>query len=558
MDQELCRGGRFSEHVVAAVKPSGETDAAAALQGLVLDSVVDGARKICDSDWCAIGLLARPSESLRVRHWAASPRALARSLSGEPGPSVPVRLLLEGGAYHRSEPGGPFPSSHSLIAATRSSLTLPIRVDSTVEGVVCIGRRVPGGFTDREETRLAWLAERSAMGIVHGRLLEEAYAESRRQRRTAEALALLTRATSRPFDVRSLGQQIVDTLLRLVGGARATLFAQDARDGRFRLVALARRSESTASGDVAAAEPGPVETLAARTGSLVATPDFLDEPGLSPGRARGGAQAVPIRAVLATPLLHGSRVMGILSLADLAGRRFEAEELNVFLVAADHAALALRTAYLHAQVTEAALVRERIRIAHELHDTLSQLAFSVGLKLDWCLHRAGRSSPLLPKLEDIRRHTGQMMVQIRQLIGHLADGGSEEATFPRRSECLIDDFRELTGMSVDFVLDGDATRLSPEAQDVVQKTLREALVNVAKHAHATRATVRIEVGSGEVVVAVADNGVGLSGGAADGENVPGHIGLRQMRDRFEALGGRLEILAGTGSGVCVRGVFPLR
>jgi signal transduction histidine kinase len=558
MDPELCRGGSVSERVLGAVRPGRETDGASALHGLVLDSVADGARKICDSDWCAIGLLGGPGDALRVRHWAASPRTLARTLPGELGASVPVDILLKGGAYHRNEPGGPFPCSHSLIAATRSSLTVPIRLDATVEGLVCVGRRVPGGFTDREEERLAWLAERTAMGIVHGRLLEEAYTESRRQRRTAEALALLTRATSRPFDVRSLGQQIVDTLLRLVGGARATLFAHEARGGGFRLVALARRSESTTSGDVAATEPGPVETLAARSGSLVATPDFLDEPDLSPRPAPGDGPAGPIRAVLATPLLHGQRVMGILSLADRAGRRFEAEELNVFLVAADHAALALRTAYLHAQVTEAALVRERIRIAHELHDTLSQLAFSVGLKLDWCLHRAGRTSPLLPKLEDIRRHTGQMMVQIRQLIGHLADGEPQEPTFPRRSASLVDDFRELTGMSVEFALDGDPTRLSPEAQDVVQKTLREALVNVAKHAQATRASVRIEVGPDEAVVAVADNGIGLSGRATSGENAPGHIGLRQMRERFEALGGRLEILAGTGSGVCVRGIFPLR
>jgi GAF domain-containing protein len=204
---------------VGAAKPSRETDGAAALHGLVLDSVADGARKICESDWCAVGLLANPSDSLRVRQWAASPRTLASTLSCEPTPSVPVRLLLEGHAYHRSGPAGPFRSIHSLIAATRSSLTLPIRLDAVVEGLVCIVRRAPGGFTDREEACLAWLAERTAMGIVHGRLLEEAYAESRRQRRTAEALALLTRATSRPFDVRSLGQQIVDTLLRLVGGA---------------------------------------------------------------------------------------------------------------------------------------------------------------------------------------------------------------------------------------------------------------------------------------------------------------------------------------------------
>jgi two-component system NarL family sensor kinase len=150
-----------------------------------------------------------------------------------------------------------------------------------------------------------------------------------------------------------------------------------------------------------------------------------------------------------------------------------------------------------------------------------------------------------------------MMAQIRQLIGHLADQEPREATFPRRSESLVDDFRELTGMSVEFALDGDPARLSQEAQDVVQKTLREALVSVAKHARATRATVRIEVGLVEAVVEVADNGVGLSGETAEGEHAGGHIGLRQMRERFEALGGRLEIVAGPGAGVCVRGVFPL-
>ncbi|MGH7368907.1 MAG: GAF domain-containing protein [Candidatus Rokuibacteriota bacterium] len=692
----------------------------------LLDRVAEGALRICDGDWSAVGLLDLTADALRVRRWETSPHAVAATLSREPCEPELTRGLREGRAYGSSRPGGPFPSRDPLVAGTLTSLVAPIRVDGRLEGVLCVGRRSPGRFWERERSFLRWLADQAAMVIAHARLLQEAerrrkeaeelavlsqimsqsldsqevaqrivdsmrrllgaltcvlygldssadpaveplaasgvpcdripphppgigavglalsglrtvttsdilsdsrirvtpalrefvqdtdhgavlavplcagdrpigvlaargrthrawtadevrlarmfadqatiaienarlFAESRRQRRTAEALALVARATSRPFDLRSLGQQIVDTVLLLTGGGRATLLAQDPASDGFRLVAVARRAELAASADVTAPEPGPVEALAARERRLVCTTDFLREPGLGAAIGSGPGEGAAIRAVLATPLFHGNTAIGILSVADRAGRVFGSDEVNVFLAAADHAAVALQSAYLHAQVTEAALVQERIDIANELHDTLSQLAFSAGLKLDWCLHQVSRTSPLRPKLEDIRRDTGLMMAQIRHLIGHLGVEGSAEATLPRRLELLADEFRELTGTAVEFTLDGDPTRLSPAVQEALHKTLQEALVNIAKHARATRATIHIEVGAVQALIAVADDGVGLPAGVVEtnGGGSPGHQGLRQMRERIEALGGRLEIAAHPGSGVHVRGVLPL-
>ena len=186
-------------------------------------------------------------------------------------------------------------------------------------------------------------------------------------------------------------------------------------------------------------------------------------------------------------------------------------------------------------MAEAARVHERVRIANELHDTLSQLAFSVGLKLDWCLHRMTASAPLRPKLEDIRRDTGLMMAQIRQLIGHLSPEGLAETTFAKRLERLVKDFRELTGIATELDLRGDPSGLSAAACDLLQKTLQEALVNIAKHARARRAAVCIEVGGDQASIRVADDGVGLPAGVAEAARAwHGHLGLRQMRERIEA------------------------
>jgi len=116
----------------------------------------------------------------------------------------------------------------------------------------------------------------------------------------------------------------------------------------------------------------------------------------------------------------------------------------------------------------------------------------------------------------------------------------------------------LTGIATELDLRGDPSGLSAAACDLLQKTLQEALVNIAKHACARRATVCIEVGGDQASIRVADDGVGLPAGVAEAARARhGHLGLRQMRERIEAAGGRLEIVGRPGAGFSIRGEFPL-
>jgi len=356
--------------------------------------------------------------------------------------------------------------------------------------------------------------------------------------------------------VSTLGREIVATLLLVLGCARATLF--ELIEGSSRLVAVARADGAELDDDVAGLELGPVEAQALRDRRLVATSDFLAGPGWL-GVEHAPRAQIPIRAVLAVPLLHDDAPIGVLSIGNRAPRVFEREEIEVFRAAADLAAVALERARLHAQAAEAVRVRERVRIANELHDTLGQLAFSVGLKLDWCLHRTEVTSSAHPKLEEIRHDTGLMMAQIRQLIGHLSPDSLAGVTFSDRIERIVRDFRELTGTSVDLTLRGNQAGLSPQAADVLQKTLQEALVNIAKHARARGARVHIALDEASASIEVSDDGVGLAAvGTEPAEARPGHFGLRHMRERFEGAGGRFEIAGPPGVGVSIRGTVPLR
>jgi signal transduction histidine kinase len=499
----------------------------------VAQRIVDGLRRLLGAVACRL-YTVEGTAAPGLHHLAASPiRETPEPASGDDPVSRAVR------------------ERRTVSALDEEGLVIAVPLLGRDRPVGALEVHRAHGLWTRDETRLVQIfADHASIALEHARLV----VESRQRRRTAEALALLAHATSRSFDVSTLGREIVDTLLPLLGCARATLF--ELSEGTYRLVAVARADGVEAANDLAGPELGPVETRALRERRLVMTSDFLTDPKLA---ASGHRREAPIRAMLAIPLFHEDTPIGVLSIGDRAWRFFEREEIEVFRAAADHAAVALEHARLHAQVAEGVRVRERVRIANELHDTLSQLVFSVGLKLDWCLHRTEPTSPVYPKLEEIHHAAGQMMAQIRQLIGHLSPEGLAEMTFANRLERLVRDFRELTGTAVDLSVRGDPQRLTPVAADVLQKTLQEALVNIAKHARAGRAAVSIDIDGDRTSIEVIDDGVGLSAGATEVIGArPGHVGLRRMRERIEACGGRLEIVGRTGAGVTIRGSLPLR
>jgi signal transduction histidine kinase len=201
-------------------------------------------------------------------------------------------------------------------------------------------------------------------------------------------------------------------------------------------------------------------------------------------------------------------------------------------------------------------VEERRRIARDLHDSVSQALFSTVLHTRTAQKalvqedgspsgRVGRS------LDTIGNLTRSVQGEIRSLIVELrrdpVQDGLVAALAGHASGLGASD-----GLKID--VRGPASRLALSHQVETQLFVigREALANVARHAEATAAQLRVEAREGHVLVEIRDNGRGFD--PADGH--PGHFGLESMRSRAAEVGGRLTIASAPGSGTTVRVRVP--
>jgi signal transduction histidine kinase len=196
-------------------------------------------------------------------------------------------------------------------------------------------------------------------------------------------------------------------------------------------------------------------------------------------------------------------------------------------------------------------MKERHRIARDLHDSVSQALFSTVLHTRTAqnaLKRGGPipSGPLEQSLDAIGELTRGAQSEMRDLIFELGRDAVEHglvAALSRHASML----RGRHGLDVD-VQGPERLALSPRAQTELFGIGREALANVVKHADANKAWVRVEAHSGSVSVEIRDDGAGFDPAA----HHPGHFGLESMHSRAAELGGVLTISSAPRAGTVVR------
>jgi len=194
---------------------------------------------------------------------------------------------------------------------------------------------------------------------------------------------------------------------------------------------------------------------------------------------------------------------------------------------------------------ELTLADDRERIARDLHDTVIQRLFAVGLSLQGALV-AARSEPALG--ERIERAVDEIDGTIRDIRTAIFSLHTDRLTGTGlRDEVLIAtrEAARALGFEPRVVFEGPVDTVTSEAvRDHLVPTLREALSNVIKHSGATRVSVTVAVIDGEIVLEVSDDGDGVGPRAA----ATGGNGIGNMRDRAVALGGTCELRARDSGG----------
>jgi signal transduction histidine kinase len=184
---------------------------------------------------------------------------------------------------------------------------------------------------------------------------------------------------------------------------------------------------------------------------------------------------------------------------------------------------------------------ERRRIARELHDEAGQVLTAVKIELD------------LDGRREASEMVGRALAQVRDLSNLLRPTVLDDLGLIPALHGLCEDFTRRTRIEASLEADDPVRPFSPEEEVVVYRVVQEALTNVARHAGASHARVRLELDNGRTRLVIEDDGRGVSG-----ELTP-HLGLLGIRERVTALGGSVSLGVGQGgqrAGFRLEAVIP--
>ena len=281
---------------------------------------------------------------------------------------------------------------------------------------------------------------------------------------------------------------------------------------------------------------------------------------------------INVRTELAVPIILGDEVFGCINVEGL--RPFDEDDVTSVQIIADHLAVAIQNARLSSEARQAAVMRERQRLARDLHDAVSQALSSISL-MSQSLVSAWRRDPAegerrTHRLEELSRLA---FAEMRALLRELRPSSGEVTPSELRSgveevrvvglKAALHRFANMLAPQTSIIrLDFGAYRQQDASlEEGLFLICREALSNAIRHSGARRVEVRGAIVVDELVMSVIDNGIGFDEGSqaerAKSDQIDVGIGLQTMRERAAALGALCQIHSQPGHGTSVIIRLPL-
>ena len=200
--------------------------------------------------------------------------------------------------------------------------------------------------------------------------------------------------------------------------------------------------------------------------------------------------------------------------------------------------------------------RERRRLATDLHDHVGQILALAQIKLG-AIRESASSTHLVEPMDEVRRLIEQTIQYTRSLTFELSPPILYDLGFEAAVEWLAELIQEQHGIMVKVQADRSAKPMNDEIRVILFQTVRELLVNVAKHASAKHIRVFITREEAALQVKIEDDGLGM-GISADAANGPSGFGFFSIGERLKYLGGHLEVVSEPGWGTRVTLQVPLK
>jgi signal transduction histidine kinase len=530
----------------------------------LLSRILGHACELLGADHGAIGLCTQDGDSVEIAASHGLPEGdLGRRFErgeGLAGHVLQVRQPVRFDRYdHLPRPVWTEVADHAVVA-------VPLSWRGRLLGFFGLGAPPPRRFVKEDEETLALFGRHAAIAIENARL----YALERRR---SERLALIARVgqiITAGLELDELLDRAADAIHELLGYPNVDIPLLDpegqqlvirARGGQHKRLIRREDRIPLSQGIMGAA-------IRERRTQLV------NDVGLDPRYIRPPGTA-GARAELAVPILLGEQALGVLNVE--AGHPFSEDDAQSLQVVADHLAVAIRNARLFERAQAAASLEERQRLSRDLHDSLTQLLFSITLIAEsvrpaWRLDPAEGEKRVERLLGLSRTALAEMRALLADLRGEEGPGDADlDGVMPGlsrvRREGLPGALRryvsEISAETLSVGFEFQAYRPQPfDREEVLYRIAQEALNNVVKHAQARRVQVVLGLDGEAVHLTVTDDGRGFEAGelllraAARGAGRQGGLGFVSMQERAGALHGSLRIVASPGGGTRVEVTLP--
>jgi signal transduction histidine kinase len=289
-------------------------------------------------------------------------------------------------------------------------------------------------------------------------------------------------------------------------------------------------------------------------GLLVREPHPIRLADLSAHPASAGFPAghPPMASFLGVPVRARGEVFGNLYLTEkIAAAEFTEEDEQLVVALASAAGTAVDNARLYARARRLTLTEDRERIARDLHDTVIQRIFAVGLSLQALDGRVSSDPELAERLHDAVDELDETIRQIRTTIFALDPPPTAVAMLRSEALGVCTESSHSLGFEPTIRFEGAVDAVATHIGIDGLATLREALSNVARHALAKHVVVTLAATGGELSLTVADDGIGFRPVESSGH------GLANMARRAESLGGRFRVATRPEGGTLVEWRVPL-
>ncbi len=251
---------------------------------------------------------------------------------------------------------------------------------------------------------------------------------------------------------------------------------------------------------------------------------------------------------LGVPISVGGDPFGNIYLTDKEGG-FTDEDVAIVEAISRIAGSAIQTARLQTRLRHMAVVEDRHRIARDLHDSVIQDIFAVGLGLQSLSTRVDEpaASELLDSSIDA---LDRSVTTLRKYVFELRETVVASAGLDERIQELVARMGAAYPSRVELTVD----RISGfEADDELMLLITEALSNALRHSEARNVSVEVEMDEATILVKISDDGMGF-----DPSEIEAGMGLANMRTRVLGLDGSIEVRSEPGVGTTVTARVPVR